>query len=81
MLNKEHKEYLEEIDDLQNKIADKNADLDELDNYIDQIVIPTCEAILELGLITDQYLLEKLEYIVDDMYWEEENKWNIMEKN
>ena len=67
----QHGEYLEEIDDLRNTIVQLKNDLAELDNYIDQIIIPTCEDILEYGRVDDSRLTKRLEYIVDDTHWDE----------
>ena len=58
-----------EIEDKDNRIKELKDDFDELDIYIDNVVVPTCELAIQV-VAQDSRLVKKLEYIIYDSYFD-----------
>ncbi len=58
-----------ELSDKDGRIEEIQADFDELDVYIDTVVVPTCELAIQV-VAQDSRLVKKLEYIIYDSYFD-----------
>ncbi len=58
-----------ELVDKDSRIKEIQEDFDELDVYIDTVVVPTCELAIQV-IAEDSRLVKKLEYIIYDSYFD-----------